>query len=138
MMTAQEFDSLMDDFAAALEAVEHGASVDVGALCSFLVRNPNLVTLIREREQDTHDRVRRGYDKTVADCWRAEVEKRDERIAKLELLLREAEHAGVAYHEDGDSAGSDACPWCCVEVENERIIHAADCPAFSAPGEVRR
>ncbi len=28
---------------------------------------------LEEREADMHDRIRKGYDKTVADCWRAKV-----------------------------------------------------------------
>ena len=43
-----------------------------------------------EREADMHQRIRLGYDKTVADAWRAEVVKRDERIATLEAELAQA------------------------------------------------
>ena len=32
----------------------------------------------------------------------------------------------------------DACPWCMDPWRGGRIEHTADCPAFSAPGEVRR
>lgn len=87
MMTAQEFESLMDDFASALEAFAHGTSDDVGALRGFLVRNPNVITLIREREQDTHDRVRRSYDKTVADSWRVRVEELECALGDIEMMM---------------------------------------------------
>lgn len=49
---------------------------------------------LEEREYDMHLRVRAGYDKTVADCWRAEVTKvtqeRDaarEQVAGLKVAL---------------------------------------------------
>lgn len=40
-----------------------------------------------EREADMHARIRAGYDKTVADAWRAEVAKRDAEIADLRALV---------------------------------------------------
>ena len=43
-----------------------------------------------EREADMHARIRAGYDKTVADAWRAEVAKRDAEIARLRALGLEA------------------------------------------------
>ena len=45
---------------------------------------------VDEREADMHMRIRAGYDKTVADAWRAEVEKRDAEIARLRALGIEA------------------------------------------------
>ena len=46
--------------------------------------------LVDEREGDMHARIRAGYDKTVADAWRAEVAKRDAEIADLRALGLEA------------------------------------------------
>ena len=51
---------------------------------------------LEERECDMHARIRAGYDKTVADAWRAEV-------AKLTAALREAleiAHEGWGYAPD--------------------------------------
>ena len=42
-----------------------------------------LTKALDEREADMHMRIRAGYDKTVADAWRAEVAKRDAEIARL-------------------------------------------------------
>ena len=49
-----------------------------------------LRALVDEREGDMHARIRAGYDKTVADAWRAEVAKRDAEIADLRALGLEA------------------------------------------------
>ena len=49
-----------------------------------------LRALVDEREGDMHARIRAGYDKTVADAWRAEVAKRDAEIADLRAKLAEA------------------------------------------------
>ena len=46
-----------------------------------------LRALVDEREGDMHARIRAGYDKTVADAWRAEVAKRDAEIARLRALV---------------------------------------------------
>lgn len=46
-----------------------------------------------EREADMHARIRAGYDKTVADAWRAEVAKRDAEIARLTAELAAAREA---------------------------------------------
>ena len=46
-----------------------------------------LRALVDEREGDMHARIRAGYDKTVADAWRAEVAKRDAEIADLRALV---------------------------------------------------
>ena len=68
-------------------------SFDVGAANAagiVALRNaaPALIAEVRalraaaeEREADMHARIRAGYDKTVADAWRAEVAKRDAAIA---------------------------------------------------------
>jgi len=42
-----------------------------------------LRTALEEREADMHMRIRQGYDKTVADCWRA-------KVALLEKALEDA------------------------------------------------
>lgn len=73
-----------------------------------------------------------------------EIERRDEevqtlfeRIGVLEALINSVEFAGCC--------GSHAhavivCPWCDTKasVMDDAIEHAADCPAFSGPGAVRR
>jgi chromosome segregation ATPase len=46
-----------------------------------------LTKALDEREADMHMRIRAGYDKTVADAWRAEVAKRDAEIADLRALV---------------------------------------------------
>jgi hypothetical protein len=46
-----------------------------------------------EREADMHLRIRQGYDKAVADCWRAEVAKVTERAEKAEARVRSIEEA---------------------------------------------
>lgn len=46
---------------------------------------------LEERESDMYLRIRRNYDKTVADCWRAEVVKRDAEIARLKSRFRPEE-----------------------------------------------
>lgn len=68
-MTAQEFESLLNDFANHVDDVMSGDRSDVGAFRSFVARNPNVLELLREREHDVHMRVRLGYDKCVADAW---------------------------------------------------------------------
>lgn len=76
--------------------------------------------------------------------WRADVAKRDERIAKLEALIAEAEFMASDINDGLCCYPGDACPWCASPVRTDgrdrvpRIEHTADCPAFSAPGEVRR
>lgn len=45
---------------------------------------------VEEREADMHMRIRAGYDKAVADAWRAEVAKRDSEIARLTAELAAA------------------------------------------------
>lgn len=42
---------------------------------------------LEEREADMHVRIRQEYDSTVADAWRAEVARKDQRIAELEAAL---------------------------------------------------
>ena len=61
-----------------------------------------LTKALDEREADMHMRIRAGYDKTVADAWRAEVEKRDAEIARLtaELGAARAVTAGVCRYLD--------------------------------------
>ena len=49
-----------------------------------------LTKALDEREADMHMRIRAGYDKTVADAWRAEVAKRDAEIARLTADLAAA------------------------------------------------
>lgn len=136
-MTSQDFESLMDKLLAHIEAFAVDNDTDaVGPFRSFLMRNPNVVMLIREREYDTHNRVRLSYDKTVADSWSAEVARRGERIAKLERLILDAERSGAQYTESEELV--DACPWCWSSMHGDVIEHDADCPAFASPGEVRR
>lgn len=40
--------------------------------------------------QNIHLKIRADYDKTIVDAWRAEVEKRDAEIERLQKLLAEA------------------------------------------------
>jgi hypothetical protein len=57
-----------------------------------------LTKALEEREGDMHMRIRAGYDKTVADSWRAEVAKRD---AELEMWQRFAFALSTWTHEFG-------------------------------------
>lgn len=43
-----------------------------------------------EREGDMHIRIRQGYDKTVADCWRAKVAELEKNLSESELRYRQA------------------------------------------------
>lgn len=86
-MTAQEFESLLNDFANHVDDVMCGDRSDVGAFRSFVVRNPNVLELLRERERDVHMRVRLGYDKTVADSWRARVEELECALGDIEMMM---------------------------------------------------
>lgn len=63
------------DLAAALEAVRLGEAT--GEHAAVLAR------ALEEREADVHARVRAGYDRTIADTWRAEVERRDAELATV-------------------------------------------------------
>lgn len=75
-----------------------------------------LRSALEEREADMHRRIRAGYDKTVADCWRArlaEVEaERD--AARAELAAERAVSASLravvdvgAFMRDEYGAGRD-------------------------------
>lgn len=136
-MDAQEFESLMDDFDNALANARYGVDSEILAFRYFMDDYPEIVALIRERECEMHQRVRLGYDKTVADSWRAEVDKRDERIAKLEALISDAEMESYEVTEDSCCRPRDACPWCAHPVERGCSQHYSGCRAFSAPGVVR-
>ncbi len=46
-----------------------------------------LETALRESEQDMHNRIRLSYDKTVADCWRAEVARKDIELDRLDKII---------------------------------------------------
>lgn len=65
-------------------AALHNAAPAIADLCREVEA---LRAAAEEREGDMHMRIRAGYDKTIADAWRAEVSKRDERIATLEAEL---------------------------------------------------
>ena len=48
-----------------------------------------LKAALEEREHDMHMRIRAGYDKTVADCWRARVSELEGVLTKLERQTRD-------------------------------------------------
>ncbi len=66
-----------------------------------------LTKALDEREADMHMRIRAGYDKTVADAWRAEVAKRDAEIARLTAELAAARAVTVDVCRYLDCAASD-------------------------------
>jgi len=80
-----------------LATTEQARGVDVANAAGIVaLRNaaPALIAEVRalraaaeEREADMHMRIRAGYDKAVADAWRAEVAKRDAEIADLRALV---------------------------------------------------
>lgn len=51
---------------------------------------------LEEREADMHRRIRAGYDRTIADSWRAELARKD---AEIERLTAELDRL---RHENGD------------------------------------
>ena len=59
-----------------------------------------LTKALDEREADMHMRIRAGYDKTVADAGRAEVEKRDAEIARLTAERDQAVAHRAATNEE--------------------------------------
>jgi len=61
-----------------------------------------LRSALDEREGDMHMRIRAGYDKTVADTWRAAVAKRDAEIAALRDLAGEAIETASEAPDGGD------------------------------------
>ncbi len=65
--------------AAAIVALRNAAP----AIAAAVEELERLRTAVDEREGDMHLRIRAGYDKTVADAWRAVVAKRDAEIAAL-------------------------------------------------------
>lgn len=79
------------------QRLHHRLTVDAAAIVALRNAAPAIADLCREvealrsaveeRDGDMHMRIRAGYDKTIADAWRAEVAKRDERIATLEAEL---------------------------------------------------
>lgn len=85
--------------------------------CVVMVREQNVAmaaeiarlrAAAEEREADMHARIRAGYDKTVADAWRAEVAKRDAEIARLTAELDVA-RAEVNCGQDGPCAKAPGC-----------------------------
>lgn len=69
------------------EANAHGLVALRNAAPALLAEVRRLRVQVDEREADMHMRIRAGYDKTVADAWRAEVAKRDAEIARLTAEL---------------------------------------------------
>ena len=69
------------------EANAHGLVALRNAAPALIAEVRRLRALVDEREADMHARIRAGYDKTVADAWRAEVAKRDAEIADLRALV---------------------------------------------------
>ena len=69
-----------------------------------------LRSAVDEREGDMHMRIRAGYDKTVADAWRAAVAKRDAEIAALNRQVcrlvsgQEIEGDRLCQHHGADAA----------------------------------
>lgn len=68
-----------DSNTAAIVALRNAAP----AIAAAVEELERLRTAVDEREGDMHLRIRAGYDKTVADAWRAVVAKRDAEIAAL-------------------------------------------------------
>lgn len=76
-----------------------------GAVVSMIGENESLRKALEEREADMHNRIRAGYDKTVADSWRAANERLQARVAELESAM--AQRMGVyATPKDERQVGS--------------------------------
>jgi hypothetical protein len=54
-----------------------------------------LSAAIEEREEDMHARIRAGYDKTIADSWRAKAAEQNAELARL----REREKLLIKFEE---------------------------------------
>lgn len=105
--------------AAAVEELED-ARAEIASAREQLDR---LRSAVDEREGDMHMRIRAGYDKTVADAWRAAVAKRDAEIAALNRQVCRL----VSGHEiDGDRLcqhhGADVAALALLS--DERAAHA--------------
>ena len=90
-----------------------------------------LTKALDEREADMHMRIRAGYDKTVADAWRAEVEKRDAEIARLTAELAAA-RAEVDCGQDGPCAKAPGCARHWQERNRELVAELAAARAVTA------
>jgi hypothetical protein len=62
-----------------------------GAVVSLIGENEALRKAMEERETDMHRRIRAGYDKTVADSWRAANERLQARVEVLERVREAAQ-----------------------------------------------
>lgn len=110
----------------ALERAERIAD-EPGELIALVNHIPALIAEVRrlrealdEREGDMHMRIRQGYDKTVADCWRAKVaeveRERDE--AREEVEHFKAGQDGAFRHIEAQEAKVEAI---CAVVEAARV-----------------
>jgi len=106
-----------------------------------------LTKALDEREADMHMRIRAGYDKTVADAWRAEVAKRDAEIADLRALVESqrrdyldvrltaelaAARAEVDCGQDGPCAKAPGCARHWQERNRELVAELAAARAVTA------
>lgn len=85
------------------------------ALATVTTERDEVRAAMEEREMDMHQRVRAGYDRTIADSWRAEVVRavaaeRDACAARCDALR--AEHAAAldAARREGALVESNARP----------------------------
>lgn len=85
-MTEHTLEDVRDAIRLMRQRLESGQGRADQAMCRLsLSMSEFLLARIDEREDDMHVRIRHGYDKTVADCWRA-------RVAELECELERWRH----------------------------------------------
>lgn len=58
-----------------------------------------LRSALEEREADMHRRIRAGYDKTVADCWRARLAEVEAELDAVRIELDAARSASASLRE---------------------------------------
>lgn len=116
----------VEELSRARDAVEYAAPT---WLAELVERVERAEAALEEQEGDMHLRIRRGYDQTVADSWRAEVAKVEARAeaAEREATLRIEMETQAAKERDQAQA----------EVERLRAAlrkygeHDSPCPAGS-------
>lgn len=121
-----ELDRVQDGWAKSNEKL-------LGLIAERDSRIAELEAALNEREADMHVRIRQGYDKTIADCWRAKVAELEADKSDLtksrSQAWQERDEAHAALREIAETVGAHVSPECtqefhCLVAKEVRLVFA--------------
>lgn len=121
-MTKEQLDAIRARF-------DSGLSLEYDETEALLAEVERLTKLTEETEHQMHMRIRAGYDKTVADSWRAWAEKQSEAAFKRGVAaMREAAASSLTCHFPTARTDGTKCGLCTL-CEGNYAQHIRNLPA---------